>query len=148
MADGIRVDIKLDTTVLDRILAALPGGVELALDKIVTDINATAVNSMEGIKHGRVYTHGNVAHQASAPGEPPAVDTGNLKNSWYMRKTRGSRTFGFSAEYAPHLEFGTVRMAARPFFLPAIVKGSAGLVREITALARGEAVLAMWRRSG
>ena len=30
---------------------------------------------------GRIYKRGNVSHQASAPGEAPAIDTSNLLNS-------------------------------------------------------------------
>ena len=37
--------------------------------------------SMSGPKHGRIYSRGGRLHQASAPGEPPAVDTGKLKNA-------------------------------------------------------------------
>lgn len=74
--------------------------------------------SMAEAKHGRIYRRGRTAqHQASEPGEAPAIDYGVLVNS------TGSRMIGqaegevtVSAEYAAVLEYGGVRMAARPFF--------------------------------
>lgn len=68
-------------------------------------------------KHGRRYKN----HIASAPGEAPAVDTGNLINS--IRTTIKSDTeavIEIPAEYAEGLEFGTDKIAARPFARPAI----------------------------
>lgn len=57
---------------------------------------------------------------ASAPGEAPAILFGQLSNSIdgeLLSPTQG-RVFS-TAEYAPHLEFGTIDMAPRPFFGPA-----------------------------
>lgn len=62
-----------------------------------------------------------IMHQASAPGEPPAMDTGALANSGYHMmtgKTEGE--IGFTAEYAIPLEMGTVNMRPRPFLVPAV----------------------------
>lgn len=67
-------------------------------------------------KHGREY--GN--HVASAPGESPAMDTGFLANSVGHEMTgETSAIVGAGAEYAVHLEFGTVHIAPRPYFAPA-----------------------------
>ena len=64
-------------------------------------------------------------HQASAPGEPPATDLGNLVNDWPPPKVKGSQTKpsiegGPGAEYAGMLELGTSKMEARPFMRPAL----------------------------
>lgn len=95
---------------------------------------------------GRVYVKGknkDIVHQASSPGDPPAVDTGRLQSSistnWtgsgMARGVVGSKAssedgvgvpnsdgfhvlVGTNVEYAPFLEFGTRRMAARPFVRP------------------------------
>ena len=74
-------------------------------------------------KTGRVYRHGKVEHQASAPGESPAVDTGALMNSVIMNR-RGTADYEviFSAEYAKPLEFGTPHILPRPFVRPAIAR--------------------------
>lgn len=49
-------------------------------------------------------------HQASAPGDPPAVDTGYLRASVVLNpQADGSVKVGPAAEYAAALEYGTVR---------------------------------------
>ena len=70
---------------------------------------------------GEVYTRGSVSHQASAPGQPPAIDTGTLINSVNVDDvTPTEAVLGVGAEYAEYLEFGTSRMEARPFLRPAM----------------------------
>lgn len=71
--------------------------------------------SMAEEKHGREY--GN--HVASAPGESPAVDTSLLTNSIGVQAEGLTAYVGANAEYAQHLEFGTVNIAPRPFMEPA-----------------------------
>ena len=68
---------------------------------------------------GRIY--GRRKHRASAPGEPPAVDTGNLRNHIEGNEP-GVLSDGTvlgrivaNTEYAEALEVGTERMAARPY---------------------------------
>lgn len=74
-----------------------------------------------GPKTGRVYRRGNVEHQASAPGEAPAVDLGNLINSGGVEALASCLwAIFFTAEYAKPLEFGTPRMSARPFLRPSV----------------------------
>lgn len=79
---------------------------------------------LSGSRSGRIYRrgiHGTIVHQASAPGEPPATDTGNLAHSIGARmigRTEGEVTV--SAEYAAVLELGGVHMAPRPYFAPAV----------------------------
>lgn len=73
-------------------------------------------------KSGRLYRRGRTTvHQASAPGEPPAVDTGFLTNSIQVA-TPGPLTaeIQIPAEYAAYLELGTRRIAPRPYVQPAI----------------------------
>lgn len=57
----------------------------------------------------------------SAPGEPPAVDTGRLRASitHLIEKEFFAWTaqVGTNVEYAPDLEFGTLNMEARPYML-------------------------------
>ena len=67
-------------------------------------------------------------HKASAPGQPPARATGDLARSWQVGvKKRGSverhgnvyrLVVGSNKPYAKWLEFGTSRMAARPYVRP------------------------------
>jgi len=60
-------------------------------------------------------------HTASAPGQPPMTDTGRLVNSIEFDRIGDlTATVGSKLVYAPWLEYGTSRMAARPFFRPAV----------------------------
>jgi hypothetical protein len=78
-------------------------------------------------KHGRLYRKkdGSI-HQASAPGEAPAIDTAELARSIYIvgPNWKGWTVQGHVASRLRNkpkwLEFGTSRMAPRPFFRPAI----------------------------
>jgi len=60
-------------------------------------------------------------HRASAPGEPPAPDTGRLRAATQADETvrnEGGDLIGrvvANTEYASALETGTERMAARPY---------------------------------
>lgn len=91
-------------------------------------------------KSGRFYKVSKTGrrHQASAPGQAPAILTGFLTNSIltdFPRATEGVITIG--AEYAEYLERGTRRMAARPFVKPALsgaldaINGSGGILGEL-----------------
>lgn len=72
---------------------------------------------------GRRYTRGNRTHTASAPGNAPAVDSGRLRQSIGVQQVaEGHYRVGTNVEYAPYLEYGTRRMAARPFLRPAFEK--------------------------
>lgn len=89
---------------------------------------------------GRLYDRGRTKkgykrkpHRASAPGEPPAVDTGRLRASiGFERLGPWTYRVGTGVEYAGYLEFGTIgpeytggRILPRPFMRPALaaVKG-------------------------
>lgn len=72
---------------------------------------------------GKVYPRGkNSFHTASAPGEPPATDTGFLVNS-IQAELNGPGDIGtieVGANYGLPLETGTKFMGARPFMVPSI----------------------------
>lgn len=70
---------------------------------------------------GRVYGR----HVASAPGQPPAPDTGNLRRNWREQSFVQGNGCGHGIDvklrirsdvpYGKYLEFGTTKMAPRPF---------------------------------
>jgi hypothetical protein len=77
--------------------------------------------SMTGPKTGRTYKRRGRSHTASAPGESPAVDTGFLINSIQTTiKSDTQAEIVIAAEYAEALEFGSSKVAARPFVRSAI----------------------------
>lgn len=77
---------------------------------------------------GRTYRTGHrtaphSTHQASAPGDAPAVNTGRLRQSiTALRISPMNWRVGTNVDYALHLEFGTRTMAPRPFLRPAADK--------------------------
>lgn len=68
-------------------------------------------------KSGRIYKRNTVSHQASAPGESPANDTGRLAGSVTTTYDIPNITgyINVSTAYAAALEYGTARVAARPY---------------------------------
>jgi len=96
------------------------GGAEM-----VRAVSAAVYESADAIRAEafRSISAGSVSgagHVPSRPGEPPNRDTGNLQS-----KLKSVPTGPISAEvrseapYAAPLEFGTSRMAARPYMRPA-----------------------------
>jgi len=91
-----------------------------------------------GPKTGRTYRRGNVVHRASAPGESPATDTGRLVSGQTVRNLRKlSAAIDNNVAYAPHLEFGTQRIDARPFMAPAVEAGKSDFARRVADAIRG-----------
>lgn len=72
-------------------------------------------------------------HVVSLPGQPPNADTHNLDLSIDVRmsKTRKSVEVQARAEYAAALEFGTSKIAERPFMRPALRKHRNRVVRGV-----------------
>lgn len=105
-------------------LAAMEG---LAQAKAVKGIQRAALQGEARVKailsqpgSGRMYGK----HQSSAPGEPPAPDSGQLRAATQADtqvREMGSDLVGrivANKEYAHALEVGTERIAPRPFFGP------------------------------
>lgn len=87
-------------------------------------LNAAKRRIQKGPASGRVYQKYGPrrAHQASAPGESPATDTGGLVNSGFHELDEPALevSIGFAKFYAAFLEYGTRLMAKRPFLLPTV----------------------------
>lgn len=106
--EGLQESLKaLGEAVSENLPKALLAGGYVLESKIKIDMAAP--------KSGRVYGK----HTASAPGESPAIDTSDLANSVMTEADGEDVLVGTNNEYAEPLEFGTVRMAARPFMGPA-----------------------------
>ena len=71
-----------------------------------------------GAKSGRRYG----SHTSSAPGQAPANWTGQLLKNIKVQKMKGISFVYITAKYAQFLEFGTSKMRARPFIIPAFIK--------------------------
>jgi HK97 gp10 family phage protein len=106
--------------VLATVRAATVQGLHRGVEDVANEAVSLILNTP---KSGRIYHRGGVAHQASAPGEPPASDTGQLVASVTTSVDETSLTgnVNFGSDHALALEKGTFKMAPRPFARPALV---------------------------
>lgn len=122
----------------ESVIASLDGygkRAEAAVQAVVLEytkkVHGTARELTEGEGSGNIYERPWGSHQASAPGEPPAEDTGRLRATIRMVLTRtaslivGKVLAGgkMGVDYAAALEFGvqnTEGIEARPFLRPAL----------------------------
>ena len=106
---------KLNVTILPDLQEVIKGGGQ--------EIRTQAIKLIQsGPKSGRVYKKYNPArtHTASAPGQAPATDTGNLvRNIKVVQKDKDIIEVRSEAKYSKDLEYGTSKMKARPFMFPA-----------------------------
>lgn len=94
--------------------------------RAVNAIRNAELEVLKGQRSGRTYRkpYSKATYTASAPGEPPARRTGNLRLNWNGTVEGSAASSGGIAitavlesqeEYAGYLENGTSRMAPRPF---------------------------------
>ena len=96
--------------------------------RAVNAIRNAELEVLSGKRSGRVYRkpHTKSHYTASAPGEPPARRTGNLRLNWKGTVESSSTGSGLRVtavlesqeRYSTYLENGTRRMAPRPFKQP------------------------------
>lgn len=118
------IDIRNLTRKLERYGEIGQQEMQKALLQSALMIEADAIQMLQqGFPSGRIYQRGSVTHRASAPGQPPATDTGALVNSitWEKIDDRQVNVVAGRGKvnYADDLEFGTAKMEARPFMKPA-----------------------------
>lgn len=104
-----RVGVVLNMDRLLTIERECPGKARALVQKLAQDCEADMKQNMS-------------PNSPSAPGAPPAVVTGNLKNSIVARPGEHDMQWivNVGAEYGAPLEYGTNKMAARPFVLPSV----------------------------
>lgn len=118
-----RLKIAVDDTVKKVNLEAASRGM-----RAVNAIRNAELEVLRGKRSGRVYRkpHTKSHYTASAPGEPPARRTGNLRLNWNGTVESSSTGSGLlvtavlesQERYSTYLENGTRRMAPRPFKQP------------------------------
>ncbi len=98
-------------------------------------IRGEAIKSIQtGAKSGIVYEKYNPrrTHRASAPGQAPASDTGNLVSKITIRQDGKDKTnVESNADYSAFLEYGTSKMEPRPFMLPAFEKNKKPIINAV-----------------
>jgi len=88
-------------------------------------VRTDAIKSIQTISSGEQVTRyrlggGKKTHTVSIPNDPPNTDTGRLVSSVQVEVRADDVYVGTNVEYAPWLEFGTQKMAARPWLFPAL----------------------------
>lgn len=108
---------------LKRASAEIRAAVSKEVMATAQDLRADVVRTLRQPGKGVTYQKRNPTrtHTASAGGDPPATDTGRLRNSIMFEKL-GDLTAAVKTdvEYGTYLEYGTINMAARPFLRPAV----------------------------
>lgn len=134
----IRARVPKFSDIREKIESKLGKAVKKHSLRIAADIRA----SFKEPKHGRIYYYQGRRIQASAPGEPPAIRSGQLYQNVYpvfspsglqaMINPRAKGVF-----YAAWLEEGTSRMAPRPYITPAFDRRREDFLTEVrTELAK------------
>src|SRR3990172_7607447 len=112
----------------DAMRGAIQGGA-LAVERTAKD------SVQRGSPTGRIYQkyQPRREHRASAPGQPPATDTGFL--AAHITTVLDMDGLGANVEsqaaYSKFLEYGTSKMAARPFLFPAFESLKPRILKQI-----------------
>jgi phage gpG-like protein len=122
--------VRITLNRFPEIARALPREAGEIVEETVIDIDTNIATGMAASHSGAWYGD----HQASAPGEMPAIDTGALVNSiqTIVRGTEGA--VYTNQEYAEFLEYGTVNMAARPYMTPAAESARGPFMKKLQRL--------------
>lgn len=122
MSNSTDFRVSLKNNRIPEIITKMPISVDRVVRKAALDVKARAQSLMREPKHGQVYLkEGGKEHTASAPGEAPAVEIGNLANSLEtVHFEIGHAGVTTNSDYAIPLEMGSRKMEARPFLKPAL----------------------------
>lgn len=111
----------------------------LTLPQVGMEFTSRMKQKLSTPGRGRMYRgrRGRGDHRASAPGDPPAVDTGQYRASWtYRTGSQGPLRYvevGTADKRAPHLEFSTRHMKARPHARPTAMEYARDLGKRVAA---------------
>ena len=136
------MDIKFKVSNLKKVLSQLDKlekDMEIPFQEIVKGggqlIRGEAIKSIQtGAKSGVLYQMYNPRreHRASAPGQAPASDTGNLVSKIIVKqKSKNITNVESNADYSAFLEYGTSKMDPRPFMLPAFEKSKKPILNAV-----------------
>ena len=136
------MDFTIKVTNLKKVLSQLNRlgkDMEVPFQEIVKGggqlIRGEAIKSIQtGAKSGVMYQMYNPRreHRASAPGQAPASDTGNLVSKIIVKqKSKNITNVESNADYSAYLEYGTSKMQPRPFMLPAFEKSKKPILNAV-----------------
>jgi HK97 gp10 family phage protein len=135
----LKYKLRIQSNRLSEIARKLPHETRAVVAVALSDIETGVKLSMREAKSGRFYRRGaDRIHLASAPGQAPAIDYGHLIDSIQQKlytTVIGGEVFT-NSEYAEPLEFGTRKMAPRPFMAPALEDQLENILAKMRALER------------
>lgn len=114
----------VEIVVIDNLKEVMGKIDETAFKRMIDAVNLvrnTTLETLSGARSGRIYKVPGTqrTYTASSPGEPPAVMTGQLRQSIKSGvEGEGSKVVGFvgtETKQGLWTEFGTKKMAARPW---------------------------------
>jgi len=118
MADGCEVKLTFHT---DKVVKAIEDAQSRLMLEAVNEVRNVTLDTLSGSRSGRTYKVPGTGrtYTASAPGEPPAQATAELRQN--IKTSVGSEgktvvgMVGTDKIQGKMTEFGTVNMAARPW---------------------------------
>lgn len=112
--------------------------IKLCCEKVRSDIQESMAKTERDMSKTYFTNNKTKAHHPSLPGNPPAPDTGNLRESIrYEVHGEGSEIYGVvgstqkDPDYAVFTEYGTNKMAPRPWLRPAMQKNNEWIRKSI-----------------
>jgi hypothetical protein len=156
----LRVTVQLQSPVLQR-PELLRESLERVVSETAFEVEADIKEQMRAPKSGRTYARGAITrrsskttrglglrerttkggnrlaivgsalHRASAPGEAPAIDLGELVNSYTVQLDGLRASVGSPKELAALLEGGTGKIAPRPAAEPAAERAQEPFTRRV-----------------
>lgn len=108
----------------------LANTIALCCEKVRSDIQSSMAQTPRNTSKSYYTNNKKIAHHPSLPGNPPAPDTGNLRNSirYEIHGQNSKEVYGVVGStqkdppYGTYLEYGTTRVAPRPWLRPAMIK--------------------------
>jgi HK97 gp10 family phage protein len=117
---------------------SLTNTIKLCCEKVRSDIQYSMAHTERNTDVSYYTNNKTKAHHPSLPGNPPAPDTGNLRNSIrYEVHDEGSEVYGIvgstqkDPDYAVYTEYGTTKMAPRPWLRPSMQKNNEWIRKSI-----------------
>ena len=119
-------------TLGDRLLKRYKERAPAAADGAMLVLDKQVKRTLSQPGRGRIYKRGAKTHQASAPGDPPAVDTGDLRRKTGWRRTGfASRRYGAATKVGLWMERGTRFILKRPWLGPALKAARTAMAAEV-----------------